>query len=178
MPLTNVNHYIELQPHGGGGQPYLSAQRETLTFTFETVWRNRPARVHMEAARYLGRPGEGQSDWRIYAGDARESIDQGLGDKLTDLARTRLGDECTPAVREWLNSDAYGPSETRAYADAIRQFVKQNPKMFYSTPPSLDLRRAIKENAAKLSEAAQARLLRAADAYDVFIRELDGSEDA
>lgn len=176
MTPTNVNHYIELQEYGGSGRPYLSAKKETLTLTFETVWRGRPARVHMEAARDLDirRP----SDWRIYAGDARESLDQGLGDKLTDLARSRLAEECTPAVLEWLNSDAYGPSETKAYSDAIRQFVKQHPKGFYSNPPSRDLRVAIEMNAAKLTDAAQARLLRAADAYDVFVGELEGSEDA
>ncbi len=147
-------------------------EKEEVFLEFHTTWRGVPCRVTMSADWY--RHSSGISEWRIYATDVRESSDeQPYGPTLSDTARRRLSDICTPLTQNWLDSTAYRASEQRAYAHMILDKLRELRPYDYGHGAARDVRRMVDQYRAKLPATLPHKLLSIADAYDTFTKRYD-----
>jgi hypothetical protein len=144
------------------------ADKEVVTITFSTVWRKTPVTVDMNASRYTYSGGN-WSEWRIYAERAREGVS---GSGVTDLARSRLGDELRPLVAEWIASPAYADSRRGAFVDALKRIAGDLSKYYGGDT----LRRAVAASAEEIGPDDVAHFDAIAAAFDQYVALLNGAE--
>lgn len=178
---TYRSHWVTVGYHG--------MEKEEVYPRFLTEWRGERVVIAMACDRYADsnyRVGA----WRVVASEANyvtippSAVTTGpapayvtgldplkfeRGSSVTDLARRRLAEACKPLALAWLESESYRVSERLAYVHAIkREFSDMRGS------DSHRVRDKIRLVADKLGHANTRALVALCDAWDDFVRVLDG----
>lgn len=137
--------------------------RESVNLVFVGEWLGETVAFQMSASRYV--PSDGRwTDWNVYR-------HVGYSDTpLSETASRKLADAAKPAVREWLDSDAYVESRETAVAYMVKALIQEDARYGASVSRC---RRALQTVESELRATDQIVLWRAVNALQGYLNAMD-----